>query len=572
MKGNRFSILTWRTKHMTTYNARTRAAAKWLKAIVFPLVFVAAALGQQCSSTFGQDLGAPPAYPAVRVYSNCNPPSSPSNNYLPNGLYTGMKWQCVEYVRRFYDLTYGIDLSIFRGDAKLWYDNYTALRLARFPNGGPMPPQVGDVLASNANHIAVLTSPASGLQFDGRTYSVSVAQQNYMLNSTDTNYAIKLSSSSAGYTFSTGFNNSNSAKPIQGWLRKCDGGVASGTGLPSGYSHPAGTFVVSPATHGTVYVLRMQGSVLYRYGIASLAVLQKPYNQQWVGEQFDLKDIVTITDTEMNQYAVGTTVSATASLPGNGRFSPDGRLIKKPGGTLVGIVSSGSLRFFPSAATFSSLGYRFCNVYDDPTFDSYPVGPVVDGTGASVPSTPAVMTSPVNGSTLSGTAVTFRWNAGQGIQQYYLYVGTSFGANNVYAQSQGTNLTATVNGLPTDGRSVYVRLWSFSGSTWLYQDYIYQATSIATVPVAASIVSPSNGATLLSSSVTFQWKSGTAIQEYFLYVGNAVGANDIYGLSQGANLSVTVNGLPADSRTLYVRLWSRSGSTWYYLDYMYRAA
>ena len=51
-----------------------------------------------------------------------------------------------------------------------------------------------------------------------------------------------------------------------------------------------------------------------------------------------------------------------------------------------------------------------------------------------------------------------------------------------------------------------------------------------------------------------------------------VGGNEIYGQSQGTNTSVTVGGLPSNGSTLYVRLWSLVGGTWFFNDYTYKAA
>jgi len=196
----------------------------------------------------------------------------------------------------------------------------------------------------------------------------------------------------------------------------------------------------------------------------------------------------------------------------------------------------------------------------------------IDANRAVVTSQPATMISPPNGSTLSGSSVTFQWTTGTAVSEYFLYVGNQPGYNDIYGQSQGTNTSRTVSGIPTDGRTIYVRLWSKIGSSWQYRDYTYTAALIGVTPVPATMISPANGSTLSGSTVTFQWNSGSLIQEYFLTIGNSLGSNDIYGQSQGTNLSRTVTGLPTDGRTLYVRLWSRSGSTWYYRDYTYTAS
>ena len=53
-------------------------------------------------------------------------------------------------------------------------------------------------------------------------------------------------------------------------------------------------------------------------------------------------------------------------------------------------------------------------------------------TGAGVAATPAVMISPVPGSTLTSASTTFTWNAGSGgVTGYYLWVGTSAGTANL---------------------------------------------------------------------------------------------------------------------------------------------
>ena len=81
--------------------------------------------------------------------------------------------------------------------------------------------------------------------------------------------------------------------------------------------------------------------------------------------------------------------------------------------------------------------------------------------------------------------MTFQWNTGSLIQEYFLYVGSSAGMNDIYGQSQGTSTSKTVTGLPTDGRTVYVRLWSRNGTNWLPNDYTYTASVVGTVTAAA---------------------------------------------------------------------------------------
>ncbi len=174
------------------------------------------------------------------------------------------------------------------------------------------------------------------------------------------------------------------------------------------------------------------------------------------------------------------------------------------------------------------------------------------------------MKAPAQGSILSGSTTTFNWNPGTGSTQYWLYVGTTgVGSANIYNLSQGTNLTAIVNGIPTSG-PVYVRLWALNGS-WSYNDYLYTGGG------AAWIYSPTPNTALNSSSTTFSWTNGTAASSYWIFVGTAgPGSFNIYNASQGGSLSATIGGLPT-SETIYVRLWSYVG-TWVYNDITYRGA
>lgn len=188
-------------------------------------------------------------------------------------------------------------------------------------------------------------------------------------------------------------------------------------------------------------------------------------------------------------------------------------------------------------------------------------------TNRTAAAAPAI-TSPAPGSTFTSSSVTFQWSSGSGVTDYFLYVGSSLGTNDIYGQDQGLSHSVTVNNLPENGSTLYVRLWWEISGVWYAADYTYTAYTSSTVPI---ITSPTPGSTLTSSSVAFQWSDGSGVSDYFLYVGSSLGTNDIYGQDQGLNQSVTVNNLPENGSTLYVRLWWEISSVWYYTDYTYTA-
>ena len=85
------------------------------------------------------------------------------------------------------------------------------------------------------------------------------------------------------------------------------------------------------------------------------------------------------------------------------------------------------------------------------------------------------MTTPAPSSTLTSSTVQFQWTGGTGVSLIWLSVGTSVGAGNIYNASQGLNLSVSVPNIPTDGSTLYVRLYSSIGGTWQYNDYTYKA-------------------------------------------------------------------------------------------------
>jgi uncharacterized protein YkwD len=101
--------------------------------------------------------------------------------------------------------------------------------------------------------------------------------------------------------------------------------------------------------------------------------------------------------------------------------------------------------------------------------------PVPTATPSQSQDTKAVMTSPAPGSRFSSSTVTFRWNAGTNADQYWIYVGTTLGGRNIADKSASLNRSSRVSGIPTDGRTIYVRLWTRHDDVWSYNDYTYRA-------------------------------------------------------------------------------------------------
>jgi hypothetical protein len=180
----------------------------------------------------------------------------------------------------------------------------------------------------------------------------------------------------------------------------------------------------------------------------------------------------------------------------------------------------------------------------------------------------AVMISPVSGSTLSGSSVTFTWSKGLNVSEYWLYIGsTGVGSTNIYNRS-ATTTSASVTNLPVLGQTVYVRLLSKINGVWQSNDYSYTA---ADNPAPAVMSTPISGSKLPGATATFNWTAGAGVTEYWLYVGTkGAGSTNVYNKA-ATTTSANVTGLPTNGATVYVRLLSKINGAWQSNDYTYTA-
>ena len=180
--------------------------------------------------------------------------------------------------------------------------------------------------------------------------------------------------------------------------------------------------------------------------------------------------------------------------------------------------------------------------------------------------------SPGNNSTLTANSATFQWYGFPGASAYWLVVGSTAGGHNYYSSGNlGNALTATVNGLPTNGSTIYVTLYSLIGGAWVPNAYTYTAVTAAAGGV---VTTPTPGSTLSGSSVTFGWTAGASASAYWLVVGSTAGGDNYYSSGNLGNnvLTATVYGLPTSGSTVYVTLYSVIAGAWVPNAYTYTAA
>lgn len=142
---------------------------------------------EDCNTVFGAFIG---QSFLTKAYSNCNGNCTKhDDNFITLGhqnkkIFTGMKWQCVEYSRRWLIENQGVTFADVEYAYHIWdlkfgemVDTHVHVPLLRFPNKTTKEaPQVGDLLIySNAlaitGHVAVIVSVDKD--------NITLAEQNY---------------------------------------------------------------------------------------------------------------------------------------------------------------------------------------------------------------------------------------------------------------------------------------------------------------------------------------------------------------------------------------------------------
>ena len=153
---------------------------KYIKILLIILIIILAIIVYNFTSRtykFGDKIG---TFDGITAYSNqCDEINSWTPNYY-NGLYTGIKWQCVEFVRRYLQVKQGVTFSDVDSAFEIPNAQFTTL------NGKPIHMtnelKVGSIIVWPKNfedkcpdgHVAIVSSVTS----DG----ITVVEQNYIDN------------------------------------------------------------------------------------------------------------------------------------------------------------------------------------------------------------------------------------------------------------------------------------------------------------------------------------------------------------------------------------------------------
>ena len=106
-------------------------------------------------------------YYNITAYNN---QSTDIPNFVSNKIYSGLQWQCIEYVRRWYILVLNLTFPSIKYAIDLWKIDYVndpitnkQYRFYSVPNGSNREPTPGDVLVFKPSrlypygHVAIIT-------------------------------------------------------------------------------------------------------------------------------------------------------------------------------------------------------------------------------------------------------------------------------------------------------------------------------------------------------------------------------------------------------------------------------
>jgi hypothetical protein len=180
----------------------------------------------------------------------------------------------------------------------------------------------------------------------------------------------------------------------------------------------------------------------------------------------------------------------------------------------------------------------------------------------------AVLTSPSSGSTFAGPSATFQWTPVSGANSYTLWLGTTgVGSNNLWGSGATTVNSITFGALPTNGKTIYARLFTALNGGSVHADYTFTAAS------QAFMTSPAQGFTFTGPSTTFQWTNASEPATYDIWMGSTgVGSNNLWSSGSTTATSVTFGSLPTNGETIYLRLWTKLNGFSLFADYTYTAA
>jgi hypothetical protein len=182
--------------------------------------------------------------------------------------------------------------------------------------------------------------------------------------------------------------------------------------------------------------------------------------------------------------------------------------------------------------------------------------------GYQPPSAPALV-SPGNGTEVSGTSVTYLWNASAGATAYWIAVSTSSNPNDTskykYSNGVGNVTQYTDTGYPNNGSTYYWWVSAGNDAGWSPSSQVqangFNFNNYTPTPAAPTLVSPGNGTTVSGTSITYLWNASAEATNYWILISTSSNPNDTskykYSNGLGNVIQYTDTGYPNNGTTYY---------------------
>jgi hypothetical protein len=277
----------------------------------------------------------------ARSNSGTTDPTNFIDHYLYGQVSTGFRWECVEYMRRFY--LSALNLHVIRtggaaNNGKDWYPNAanieyrdgptTHIGFDSFANDTvTRPPAAGDILGysgivgGGSGHVAIIKRV--------RPDYILTANQNWNNEPSDLDRKLTLTRTNGRYRVAdTG---------VQGWLRpRCTARQSNALW------HPDGTLLVE--SNGAVWLIE--------YDPIDRRQERRFVPNEWtfVSHGWSWCSLIAATTAELNGYTVGEPVNDTE------------RVIRRPDGAIFRVNDRGYKQVFKSMRIFEGLGFSLSEV------------------------------------------------------------------------------------------------------------------------------------------------------------------------------------------------------------------
>ena len=241
------------------------------------------------------------------------------------------------------------------------------------------------------------------------------------------------------------------------------------------------------------------------------------------------------------------------------------------------LLTNGVKRWFPDKAAVESAGYSMADVVadfpgDGTTYYWRMRARNVAGWGAwsttmsfvnmSEPSAPT-LNSPADKAEVSGTSVTFEWQALEEANNYLLEVNTApdWGRDTRMFYGEVGNVTQYQDtAYLNDSTTYYWRVRAGNGAGWSTPSVTRSFISVTPI-----LSSPTEGAKVAGASVIFQWQTSEGVDKYLLEVNTDSKWDEddrrFYGVV-GNVAEYEDTDYPNDGTTYYWRVWAHSDAGW----------